>query len=88
VAVNALSPPEFDFIEQFCWESVTLPEIIAQREEIEASRDDKRWVIIDGIIVCNGRIFMLVLSVVWRRYWNMPKAWAMKERKRPYTGSA
>jgi hypothetical protein len=40
-----------------------LPEVITQWEEIEAGRDDKRWVIIDGIIIRDGRVFMLASSV-------------------------
>jgi hypothetical protein len=65
VAINALSLPEFDLFEQFHQESTNLPKIVAQRNENEVGRADKKWAIVDDIIVRNGHIFMPASSASW-----------------------
>jgi hypothetical protein len=42
-----------------------LPKIVAQRNENEVGRADKKWAIVDDIIVRNGHIFMPALSASW-----------------------
>jgi hypothetical protein len=63
--VHALSLPEFDLFDQFRQESVSLPEMVSKRAEIDAGRLDKAWSIIDGIVVHKGRIFLAAMSTLW-----------------------
>jgi hypothetical protein len=52
-------------MDQFCKESLSLPDIIAKREEIETGKADKAWSLVDGIVVHNGHIFLPPSSALW-----------------------
>jgi hypothetical protein len=65
ITVHALSLPEFELMDQFCKESLSLPDIIAKQEEIETGKADKAWSLVDGIVVHNGHIFLPPSSALW-----------------------
>jgi hypothetical protein len=65
ITVHAPSLPEFELTDQFCQESLSLPEIIAKQAKIEAHQADKAWSMIDGIVVDNGlHLLAIVFSPV------------------------
>jgi hypothetical protein len=65
ISVHSLSLPEFELMDQFRQESLSLPEIAAKRAKIEAGKADKAWAIVDGIVVHDGHVFLPSSSALW-----------------------
>jgi hypothetical protein len=64
-AVSVISVPNFELFDQLCKEAITFQEIASKREEIAAGKAEKKWLIVDGLVVHDSRVFMPVTSTLW-----------------------
>jgi hypothetical protein len=63
--VHALSIPNFELLDQFCYEADELLEIVAKKTEIAVGLVGLEWVPIDDMVVCHDRLFLPASAMAW-----------------------
>jgi len=58
-ATCAISSPEFELFEAFKQESLSLPEVVSKRQEIQAGNAGTEWSVVDDFVLHQGKIFVL-----------------------------
>jgi hypothetical protein len=65
ITAHALSRPEFPLFDAFRQEAATLPEILANQQEIREGTTGEGWTEADGFVLHQGRFFVPASSTFW-----------------------